>query len=370
MKAKIDISKGTLANNHLLDFDTENSIRITRDQHPDIELKNVIAFPGLVNAHDHLEFNLFPFLANKYYDNYEEWGKDIHETHGETIQSILKIPLDIRIKWGLLKNLLNGSIFVVHHGLHHDKIKRESFLSVHLDYQYFHALATERFWKLKLNLPIGKQVMIHVGEGVDSKSQIEIDRLIQNNLFNRDLIGIHAISMSAEQSKKFKAIIWCPESNLKLYRQTADINGIKTNTRILFGMDSNLSASSDLWQHIRKARDLHLLSDNELLDALISNPFKVFKWKRDSSIVIARKKFSSASESFFSLHPEDLLFITFKDEILLADSLFFEDMPADQYAKISVGQSQKWIPLRLASMVSELEEMEVKLPLDVHSSKV
>jgi cytosine/adenosine deaminase-related metal-dependent hydrolase len=37
--------------------------------------ENALVFPGLINSHDHLDFNLFPRLGNGIYENYLEWGQ-------------------------------------------------------------------------------------------------------------------------------------------------------------------------------------------------------------------------------------------------------------------------------------------------------
>jgi cytosine/adenosine deaminase-related metal-dependent hydrolase len=37
---------------------------------PALDLNGALAFPGLINSHDHLDFNLFPPLANRIYNNY------------------------------------------------------------------------------------------------------------------------------------------------------------------------------------------------------------------------------------------------------------------------------------------------------------
>src|SRR5437868_4967563 len=83
-----------------------------------IKFDNAIAFPGLINSHDHLEFNLFPKLANKIYNSYLEWGADIFENSKNTIHTITKIPKQLRAEWGVFKNIFNGVTTVVHHGEH------------------------------------------------------------------------------------------------------------------------------------------------------------------------------------------------------------------------------------------------------------
>src|ERR1700754_5330219 len=72
-----------------------------------LEFEDAIAFPGLINSHDHLDFNLFPALGNRIYNDYTEWGTDIHLQNKETIAAVLRIPKELRIGWSLYKNLLN-----------------------------------------------------------------------------------------------------------------------------------------------------------------------------------------------------------------------------------------------------------------------
>ena len=45
-----------------------------------IQFENAVALPGFINSHDHLEFNSFPLLANRVYNNYTEWARDIQIT--------------------------------------------------------------------------------------------------------------------------------------------------------------------------------------------------------------------------------------------------------------------------------------------------
>ena len=95
--------------------DSKNSHTTSPDE-TRINFKNAIAFPGLINSHDHLDFNLFPQTGNRIYNNYTEWGKEIHEQNKESINAVLKIPQHLRTQWGLYKNLLNGITTVVNHG--------------------------------------------------------------------------------------------------------------------------------------------------------------------------------------------------------------------------------------------------------------
>src|ERR1035438_6562637 len=57
-----------------------------------IRFEKALVFPGLINSHDHLDFNLFPRLGNRLYMNYREWGLEINKENKNLIGAILRIP--------------------------------------------------------------------------------------------------------------------------------------------------------------------------------------------------------------------------------------------------------------------------------------
>ena len=151
-----------------------------------INFENALAFPGIINSHDHLEFNLFPQLGNKKYQDYVEWGEDIHQKNNETIEEVLKIPVDLRIKFGICKNLLCGVTTVIHHGLNFNSFKDEV-IDIKTGGTVLHSVQLEKNWKLKLNNPLNSEkVLIHIGEGINEKSKNEIDELIKWNILKRN----------------------------------------------------------------------------------------------------------------------------------------------------------------------------------------
>ena len=156
-----------------------------------IYFKDAIAFPGLINSHDHLDFNLFPQTGNGIYKNYTEWGRDIHSRNKEIINSVLKVPQHARTQSGIYKNLLNGFTTVVNHG---EKLTIENCpINVIQNNHCLHSIRFEKNWRIKLNNIFSKHrpFVIHVGEGTDRAAHKEIDELIKWNLFKRKLIGVH-----------------------------------------------------------------------------------------------------------------------------------------------------------------------------------
>ena len=145
--------------------------------------------------------------------------------------------------------------------------------------------------------------------------------------FKKKLIGIHAISVNEKQASDFDAVIWCPYSNIFLYGKTADIKTIKNSTKILFGTDSTVSANWNFWEHLRLAKKINSLNDEELFNSFTKNPAEVFNLKNYgelkedyfADIIITKKKNEDLWESFFSINPEDIILILKKGKIILFD---------------------------------------------------
>src|SRR5438309_11974354 len=106
----IEITGSVISNISKVNYTT------TRNCSKQIHFDNAIAFPGLINSHDHLDFNLFPQLGTVFYNNYTEWATYIHKNYAKEINAVLKVPEDVRVKWGVFKNLICGVTTVVNHG--------------------------------------------------------------------------------------------------------------------------------------------------------------------------------------------------------------------------------------------------------------
>jgi hypothetical protein len=327
------------------------------------------AFPGLINAHDHLEFNLFPPLANRVYADYIEWGEDIHSKNKAVIESVLQIPTEQRIRFGLLKNLVNGVTHVVHHGNNHNQITTLTNYPVWMDYQYLHSLRTDKKWKAKLNWPSRKELMVHIGEGTSPGANHEIDQVLKWNLIKKKLTGIHAIGLSEEQAKNFNAIVWCPASNLFLYNKTMQVDKVKDSTTILFGTDSTVSAPANLWEQLRTARALHTVSDEYLFKMLTQTACHHF-YKKDylnQDWVVAKSNVLPDWNAFYELNPKDIMQVTINNSAWLCDDSLPESLRPKETVPIQVGGTIKWVQKHLGEVVSMLEKQKISLPLGITS---
>lgn len=289
---------------------------------------HALVFPGLINSHDHLDFNLFPALGGESYNNYTEWGKYIHEHYKEEISKVLNVPLLLREEWGIFKNLICGVTTVVNHG--ENILIRDQLITVHERYQFIHSVRFERRWKKKLNHPfrLMKPVVIHIGEGTDAAAFLEIEQLLRCNFLSKTLIGVHGVAMTSAQAKGFNALVWCPVSNFFLLNHTADIAELKQVTEILFGTDSTLTGSWNIWEHLRLARINGGLTDTELHQSLNAVPSKVWKTNSgvikpgyDADLVIADINGKQADmNAFFSVDPKDILLVLHQGNVRLFDA--------------------------------------------------
>ncbi|MDR3667088.1 MAG: amidohydrolase family protein [Ignavibacteriaceae bacterium] len=302
---------------------------ITKNYSNDLELDfhGAIAFPGLINSHDHLEFNLFPKLGNKIYEDYVEWGNDIHSRNKTIIEKIKSVPYELRFLWGLYKNLLCGVTTVAHHGKG-KVINVKGMPDVISRYNYLHSIRLEKLWIFKLNLRLNNNpFVLHIGEGTNTKSYHEINDLIKWNITRRKIIGVHGVSLDLDNSKKIAALVWCPDSNIFLYNQTANLPEVKKGTDILFGSDSGLSSDWNIWNHIRLARDLKYLNEIELFESLSSKAARI--WGLDNlgsisenkiaDIIVANNNSGGEWSNYFNTNPENLLLILKGGQIVLLD---------------------------------------------------
>src|SRR5271163_1911032 len=69
----------------------------SRGQALSIDLERHLILPGLINCHDHLEFNLFPKLGQGPYPNAAAWADDIYHPDRSPIKEHLAVPKAARL---------------------------------------------------------------------------------------------------------------------------------------------------------------------------------------------------------------------------------------------------------------------------------
>ncbi|PTQ95121.1 cytosine/adenosine deaminase-related metal-dependent hydrolase [Mucilaginibacter yixingensis] len=365
----------TLNNVHQINEATAGSISINNDkithlngQHRDalqLHFDDAVVFPGLINSHDHLDFNLFPQLGNRIYNNYVEWGNYIHQAFKDEIAAVLKVPVALRTQWGIYKNLLAGVTTVVNHGK--KLTPSNGLITVFEQYQSLHSVKLEQRWKLKLNNPahLGELLAVHIGEGTDAGAYEEINNLIRWNVLQRPLIGIHGVAMDVQQAKSFKALVWCPESNYFLIGKTARIAALKEQLPILFGTDSTLSGNWNIWHHLHLAQQENALTLHELWHSLNVIPAAIWGFDTgiiapgyDADLVVAKTKDNDYTiNSVLGTDPENILLVMHRGQIRLFDEMLYPQLNTidrSPFSKVRLGSGYKYIYGDLPALVQNI----------------
>ncbi|QKJ29918.1 amidohydrolase family protein [Mucilaginibacter mali] len=347
------------------------------DDNTQLVFNDAVIFPGLINSHDHLDFNLFSQLGDRQYQNYTEWGNYIHKKYPQEIAAVLNVPQNLRTQWGVYKNLLCGVTTVVNHG---EQLPISNSPVTILDNcQSLHSVQFEKQWKRRLNNPLRKNmpVVIHTGEGIDKAAETEIDQLINWNLLHREMIGVHGVAMTPRQAKEFKALVWCPQTNYFMLGVTAPVNRLKNYTQVLFGTDSTLTGDWNIWEHIRTARKAGYLDDQELYNDLTISAAKTWELNagiiasgRDADIVVARLKGApNTIENLLSIGPADILLVIHKGNIRLFDEILYSQLnqlPKQNFSKIRIGGVYKYVYGDLPKLMADIKRYYTDAQFPVH----
>jgi cytosine/adenosine deaminase-related metal-dependent hydrolase/ubiquinone/menaquinone biosynthesis C-methylase UbiE len=227
----------------------------------DIDLTGYLLLPGLINAHDHLEFSLYPRLARRRYANAPEWANDIYRPDESPVREHRAVPKDVRLWWGGLKNLLAGVTTVSHHNPYMPEVFQDPRFPVRVvaNFGWAHSFALESDVAGRFrDTPAGAPFLIHLGEGIESAAAAEFSRLEEIGAARAPTVVVHALALTEEEHERLQrhggAIVWCPSSNLSMFGETLDLSTIEGCSRIAMGSDSPISGGGDLLDEFAVAR--------------------------------------------------------------------------------------------------------------------
>jgi len=234
-----------------------------------VDLDGSFIFPGLINAHDHLELNSQPRLKwRERYDNASEWFADF-QPRFDTDPALAVTQADTledRVWVGGLKNLLSGVTTVCHHNPLHRPLRRRFPVRVVERFGFSHSLHIdgEAVAESHRRTPGDWPWMIHAAEGLDAAARGELDTLQRLGCVAANTVLIHGVAFCRAAADRViqagAGLVWCPSSNQFLFNATADVRAFDDADRLALGSDSRLSGEGDLLDELQAAHATRQLS--------------------------------------------------------------------------------------------------------------
>jgi cytosine/adenosine deaminase-related metal-dependent hydrolase len=252
-----------------------------------LDLAGHVVVPGLINAHDHLEFNLFPALGSGLYPNAGAWARAIYRPNCSPVREHLRVPKHVRLWWGALKNLLSGVTTVCHHNPYDTEVFGADFpVRVVKRFAWAHSLEfeprlAERFRRAPATYPF----VVHGAEGNDACARREIGELDELGALDSRTAVVHGVGIGGRaldvMRRRGAALIWCPTSNLRMLGRTVSRTVLRSDVPIALATDSALSAPVDLLDELVVAR--RFLPAARLYDMVSSAPGRILRLAASST---------------------------------------------------------------------------------------
>ncbi len=253
---------------------------------PRLNLDGYLILPGLINCHDHLEFNLFPRLGRGPYSNAAAWAEDIYHPNCSPLKEHLAVPKAVRLVWGGLKNLLSGVTTVAHHNPYEAAVFENGFpVRVVKRLGWAHSLRfssdlASRYRAASKRWPF----LIHAAEGTDASASAEIRKLEQAGVLSFRTVLIHGVGIDCDSLEllllRRVSLVWCPSSNLFMLSRTLRREVLHSPIPIGLGTDSAITAHGDLACELKVARNASGLADADIYAMVTTQAARILHLNR------------------------------------------------------------------------------------------
>ncbi len=265
-----------------------------------VDLQGAYIFPGLINAHDHLELNHYGRVKfRERYKNASRWVEDMSAqlvVNDMLIQGKSKLLSD-RLFIGGLKNLLSGVTTVAHHNPFYKELRQSFPVRVVQNYGWAHSLYLQsgkagangeqagdvllRYQKTPKKNPF----MIHAAEGVDEFAKSEFKKIKDLGCLGANTVLIHGVGLGLDDWVYMNSLggglVWCPASNIFLLGETLSarnfLDAVGNLKNVALGSDSRLTGSRDLLEEMRQATEFGDVTPKEIFCMVTENPAKMLR---------------------------------------------------------------------------------------------
>ena len=250
----------------------------------ELALPDHLIFPGLINAHEHLQLNSIPPLPHAApFPNSYAWAAAFQQHLADpAVVVATTVGSAHRHHHGGLKNLLSGATTVQHHDPWQAALGDPGFpVRVAHKFGWSHSLGLgidtagglptygppvlESFRVTPRDQPW----IIHLAEGTDDVAAAELSRLDALGCLASNTVIVHGVGLTDADTdlvvRRGAGVIWCPSSNLTILGRTLDPRRLFIAGRLALGSDSRLTGARDLLAELRVAAEYSDLTPRELL---------------------------------------------------------------------------------------------------------
>jgi cytosine/adenosine deaminase-related metal-dependent hydrolase len=323
-------------------FDAGRVVAVAPDDAFRLDMRDHLIFPGLINAHDHLQLNNIPRLphAEPFPNSYAWIAAFAPHFQNPGVAAAIDVPSAERHWHGGLKNLLGGATTVAHHDPWHATLDDPTFpvgLLRAFGWSHSLGLGVERsgsgdssdnnFPTAVDHLPrYGPPVrasfaatpawhpwIIHLAEGADAVAAAELTQLDALGCLAANTVLVHGAGLTARDIDRIiecgAAVVWCPSSNLGMLGHTLDPRQLYAARRLALGSDSRLTGARDLLDELRVAAMHSGLAPRELLRLVTADASRVLRLPDVGSLapgqhadcLIVRQKFDDPHYAIIDL---------------------------------------------------------------------
>ena len=370
----IEISGGRVR--RILDRADRTSLSQTPQSNcTEVDLSGFLLMPGLINAHDHLEFALFPRLANPPYRNYIDWGEDIHQKLPDVIARHRAVPKDLRVWWGGIRNLLCGATTVSHHNPLWPELQRTDFpVRVVQQYGWAHSLALGGDLRTaRAATPQGRPFMMHACEGIDDVARAELWSLDGLGLLDASAVLVHGLAIDATglqlMQERGVSLIVCPSSNNFLFGTLPNMALFGGLENVALGNDSPLTAEGDLLDEIRFATRLCGIEPRVAYRMVTEAPATILRLEDGegaiqvsgvADLIAVRDTDEDAADRLRTLSMMDVQLVMMEGRIQLASESMLERFPASAtrgLEPLRIDDTVRWLRAPVKELLRQTEKV-------------
>jgi|ERR1700722_1263050 len=355
---------------------------------PVIETGGVI-FPGLIDLHNHLVWNVFPrwtppaLTCNRYdWQALPDYAAKLSGPEAQLIDRGLGCDME---RYAEIKAMLGGATSVVgsfsptdadphrndcdrglarnldfFSGLYSQEMNAEP-----VDYEVFpFEIASAKAQSIRDSLSSGKlkALLIHVSEGQDASAAREYRMLKASGFLRPGVSVIHGVALQQSQFQEMAAkgvgLIWSPHSNFALYGRTVDIaSAKKAGLTIAISPDWSPSGSNSMVEELQYAfqwsngKPQKIFEGQDFVEMATANPAKLVGANDKigslaagmaADIVVFPKKADSPSSALLNADPGSIRLVLVGGKAKLGDpDLMKKLLPDRKFDALMVCQHEK-----------------------------